>query len=91
MEGDMGAVEITESSVTLRDKYGREVVHWTSDEFIEDDGLAALAACNAIHLFHTEGIEAVAELIGKDISNPDYISFKNNAGQELRYPTADLV
>lgn len=88
--GDMaGSVEIdTDQGVTIRDHYGREIVRWTTDEFMEDH-LAVLAACRAIKLFYTEGITALATKLGYDISHPDYVTLKTPVGLKT-YPTKDL-
>ena len=51
-------VEICEEEVTIYQEDGREVVHWVSDEWVEDPAIVP-AIANAIHLAHTNPDELV--------------------------------
>lgn len=86
----VGRVEISSDMVIIRDHLDREIVSWHEDEF-RDDSSSIMAAINAVNTFYIHGVERVANMIGKDIRHPDYVSFRNLFGKEIRYPTKDLL
>lgn len=85
------SVTVDENGVMIRDHYEREVVMWDIQEFA-DDPIAAIAACNAIHMFYSQGVDAVAKTMGRNISNPGFVLQWNFMfGRYQRIENEDLL
>ena len=57
-------IDFHEDGVTIYDNDGNEVVMWNMDE-MEEGAEVALAMATAIHIFHTEGVDAVKTMIAQ--------------------------